>query len=97
MNFRSARVTLLLVLFPASALVARPPQNEPTYVDPRVAPGMTSCTTHQGCKKCGVSDKTKQLECYTAYMENGECKCSATTGAQGVSGCKLEGTCTYKK
>jgi len=59
------------------------------------APGTTSCTSSQGCKKCGVSDTTNKLECYTALMENGECTCTSTATASSSS-CTLEGTCTYR-
>src|SRR5437762_3058511 len=56
-----------------------------------------SCVSNQGCRKCGLSDQTNRMECFTVFMENGECKCTPTTGSNGVSGCDIEGTCTFRK
>jgi hypothetical protein len=61
------------------------------------APGMTSCTTTQGCKKCGLSDRTHMNECYTAFMEDGSCDCTTpSSNTILMSQCSLTGNCTYK-
>lgn len=63
-------------------------------------PTILTCTSNQGCKKCIQDDATGKMVCGTAFMENGDCRCTvdaADPKQPNVSGCTLEGSCTYKK
>jgi hypothetical protein len=66
---------------------------EVSYVDPidtSIAPGMNSCTSTKGCKKCVIPDGQTRETCATVLYEDGYCKCSTTTGS-----CQASGACKY--
>lgn len=63
--------------------------------DGGTAPGMTSCTSNEGCKECFLDDETQEYRCGTTWMRDGVCKCERIE-VSGTRQCKMEGTCTYR-
>jgi hypothetical protein len=55
------------------------------------APGMNSCTSTKGCKKCAIPDGQNREVCVTELYANGYCKCGTTS----EGGCVSSGACTY--
>ena len=55
------------------------------------APGMNSCTSTVGCKKCVVKDGETQESCSTEKWADGFCKCGITSAGS----CQASGACTY--
>jgi len=56
------------------------------------APGMNSCTSTKGCKKCVIPDASvdRKSVCATEEYADGYCKCSTETGS-----CIASGACKY--
>ncbi len=56
------------------------------------APGMNSCTSTRGCKKCVIPDGSidRKSVCATEEYADGYCKCSTETGS-----CIASGACKY--
>jgi hypothetical protein len=63
-----------------------------------IAPGIVSCLSREGCKKCMYNDELKRNSCSTALMDDGSCLCEPKKGPTGtITGCTTQGMCFYRK
>lgn len=60
-----------------------------------VAPRIESCVSSFGCMKCVLLQPYWTPACGTASGESGSCTCKLDSTAG--EGCKLEGSCTYRR
>jgi hypothetical protein len=55
------------------------------------APGMNSCTSTKGCKKCVIPDGQRTESCATELYSDGYCNCGITSAGS----CMTSGACKY--